>query len=147
MPRHACGVAAARLTVRACVQHLHEGLRSVRWPSTVVDLQRSWIGRSQGAAIAFPRADGVGTLTVFTTRPETLLGVSFLAVGADSDLLNSVPGADGIDTVVCTGHHLARFGKGMPCSSCQFTWGMILLSCLPRPHLPLPCARGCASAD
>jgi len=52
------------------------GLDELDWPERAKRLQRQWIGRSEGREIDF------GDLTVFTTRPETLLAVSFLAVPA-----------------------------------------------------------------
>jgi leucyl-tRNA synthetase len=61
------------------------------WPSKVIAMQRNWIGRSTGADVDFrldgPPASSVGdTITVFTTRPDTLHGVTFMVVAPDSDL-------------------------------------------------------------
>ena len=73
-------------------QRLDRGLDNVKWPATVVDLQRRWIGRSKGATVTFLLSTGGSALEVFTTRPDTLFGVSYLAVGADSPVLHSLPG-------------------------------------------------------
>ncbi|MDM4761802.1 leucine--tRNA ligase [Galbitalea sp. SE-J8] len=61
------------------------------WPSKVISMQRNWIGRSTGADVDFrlegAPAESVGdTITVFTTRPDTLYGVTFMVVAPDSDL-------------------------------------------------------------
>ena len=50
------------------------------WPDSVRTMQRNWIGRSEGVEIDFPIAGGPEKLTVFTTRPDTLFGVSYMAV-------------------------------------------------------------------
>ena len=53
------------------------------WPEAVKTMQRNWIGRSEGLQIRFPLADGSGDLDVFTTRPDTLLGVTYMAVAPE----------------------------------------------------------------
>ncbi len=53
------------------------------WPESVRTMQRNWIGRSAGVEIDFPLNDGGGALTVFTTRPDTLFGVSYMAVAIE----------------------------------------------------------------
>ena len=56
------------------------------WPEAVRTMQRNWIGRSQGLDICFPVAGQAEPLSVFTTRPDTLMGVSCLAVAAGHPL-------------------------------------------------------------
>src|SRR6195952_3176488 len=56
------------------------------WPSKVIAMQRNWIGRSQGADVDFEIEGRTGKVTVFTTRPDTLYGVTFMVVAPDSDL-------------------------------------------------------------
>ncbi|MBC6413836.1 MAG: leucine--tRNA ligase [Chromatiales bacterium] len=53
------------------------------WPEQVKQMQRNWIGRSRGINIQFDLADYRGSLDVFTTRPDTLMGVSYLAIAAE----------------------------------------------------------------
>jgi len=60
-----------------------------RWPERVKLMQANWIGRSEGARLRFPLAepvDGITEAEVFTTRPDTLFGMSFLAVAAEHPL-------------------------------------------------------------
>ncbi|MEM0515417.1 leucine--tRNA ligase [Pseudoalteromonas sp. YIC-827] len=52
------------------------------WPEQVRTMQRNWIGRSEGVDITFKRADGQGEFSVYTTRPDTFMGVSYVAVAA-----------------------------------------------------------------
>ena len=61
------------------------------WPAKVVSMQRNWIGRSTGADVDFVIEDGVGAgfdgkVTVFTTRPDTLYGATFMVVAPESEL-------------------------------------------------------------
>jgi len=57
-----------------------------KWPEKVLQMQRNWIGRSTGAQVDFA-VDGLEqTITVYTTRPDTLYGATFMVVAADSDL-------------------------------------------------------------
>ncbi len=59
-----------------------------QWPSDVITMQRNWIGRSQGMEVHFPykNSDDISTLDVFTTRPDTLMGVTYVAVAAEHRL-------------------------------------------------------------
>ncbi|MCZ6499480.1 MAG: leucine--tRNA ligase [Gammaproteobacteria bacterium] len=56
------------------------------WPDAVRTMQRNWIGRSEGLDISFPVEGVAEPLTVFTTRPDTLMGVSYMAVAAEHPL-------------------------------------------------------------
>ena len=81
------------------VQQLLSGLETLEWPAGVKFMQTEWIGKSEGAFFDFqlrttrdhhhhPSASSpLPSLRVSTTRPETLFGVNFLAVGPEHDLL------------------------------------------------------------
>ncbi len=56
------------------------------WPEQVKAMQRNWIGKSQGMEIVFPYAQANGALKVFTTRPDTLYGVTYVAVSSEHEL-------------------------------------------------------------
>ncbi len=56
------------------------------WPEQVRTMQKNWIGRSEGAEISFDVADSDEQIKVFTTRPDTLMGVSYVAVAAEHPL-------------------------------------------------------------
>jgi len=64
----------------------HEELRG-RWPDNVLEMQRNWIGRSEGAEVDFPLEDGDGTITVFTTRPDTVCGATFMSMAPEHPLV------------------------------------------------------------
>jgi leucyl-tRNA synthetase len=72
------------LKITAYAQELLDELDELPgWPESVKTMQRNWIGRSEGLEIAFPLEEGDGAVTVFTTRPDTLHGVTFLSVAAE----------------------------------------------------------------
>ncbi|MGE5664259.1 MAG: leucine--tRNA ligase, partial [Deltaproteobacteria bacterium] len=64
----------------------HEELRG-GWPENVLEMQRNWIGRSEGAEIDFPFAEGEGGITVFTTRPDTIYGATFMSMAPEHPLV------------------------------------------------------------
>src|SRR5262245_15720604 len=57
------------------------------WPERVVTMQRNWIGKSTGAEIRFPLEDRAGEIAVFTTRPDTVFGVTFMSLAAEHPLV------------------------------------------------------------
>ena len=56
------------------------------WPDQVKVMQRNWIGKSRGMEVEFAGCDGFDGLTVFTTRPDTLMGVTYVAISAEHPL-------------------------------------------------------------
>lgn len=61
-----------------------------KWPAKVITMQRNWIGRSEGANVEFVVQGKKEPVTVFTTRPDTLYGATFMVVAADSDLASEL---------------------------------------------------------
>ncbi len=61
-----------------------------KWPAKVITMQRNWIGRSEGANVEFVVQGKKEPVTVFTTRPDTLHGATFMVVAADSDLASEL---------------------------------------------------------
>jgi leucyl-tRNA synthetase len=79
------------LKITDYAQELLDGLDHLPgWPDAVKTMQRNWIGRSEGLEIRFDVVDAAGTaigpLTVFTTRPDTLMGVTFVSIAAEHAL-------------------------------------------------------------
>ncbi len=60
------------------------------WPEKVLVMQRNWIGRSEGAEIDFPLEKGPGVLSVFTTRPDTLFGATFMSLAPEHPLVREL---------------------------------------------------------
>ncbi|MEI6986169.1 MAG: leucine--tRNA ligase, partial [Rhodospirillaceae bacterium] len=75
------------LRITAFAEELLKGLETLeRWPDKVRLMQENWIGRSSGARLSFKRTDGGETIEVYTTRPDTLFGASFLAISPNHPL-------------------------------------------------------------
>jgi leucyl-tRNA synthetase len=66
------------LKIRAYAEELLDGLDTVDWPDKVKTMQRNWIGRSEGTIIKFPIVGEERTIDIFTTRPDTVYGVTFM---------------------------------------------------------------------
>ena len=60
------------------------------WPEKVLVMQRNWIGKSEGAEIDFPLEKGSGVLSVFTTRPDTLFGATFMSLAPEHPLVREL---------------------------------------------------------
>lgn len=73
------------LRVSAYAQRLLDGLENLDWSDSLKDIQRNWIGRSQGADVKFDVKDSDLKLEIFTTRPDTIFGVSFMILAPESD--------------------------------------------------------------
>ncbi|MDE2318420.1 MAG: leucine--tRNA ligase [Rhodospirillales bacterium] len=79
------------LKITDFAQELLDGLNSLdRWPERVKLMQENWIGHSQGAEVSFKLANSEEHVTVYTTRPDTLFGMSFLAIAAEHPLAKQV---------------------------------------------------------
>jgi leucyl-tRNA synthetase len=72
------------------------------WPDRVLTMQRNWIGRSEGAAITFEIAETGEPVTVFTTRPDTLWGVTFFAFAPEHPMVAGLARAGGTSAEVST---------------------------------------------
>lgn len=73
------------LRVSAYAQRLLDGLEQIDWSDSLKDIQRNWIGRSQGADVFFDVKDSDLKLQIFTTRPDTIFGVSFMVLAPESE--------------------------------------------------------------
>lgn len=65
-----------------------------QWPAKVKSMQKHWIGESHGAEITFPSTDGSLSITVFTTRADTLLSVQYLALAIDNSIVKELAKSD-----------------------------------------------------
>jgi leucyl-tRNA synthetase len=67
-------------------EELLSSLDEVDWPENVKTMQKNWIGKSHGAEIKYQIADSSKSLTAFSTRPDTIYGVSFIAISPNHDI-------------------------------------------------------------
>ncbi len=75
------------LRVSAYAQRLLEGLNHIEWSDSLKEIQRNWIGRSEGAEILFPVLNQDKQIEVFTTRPDTIFGSTFMVLAPESELV------------------------------------------------------------
>ncbi len=75
------------LRITEYADSLLDGLDSLDWPEGIKEMQRHWIGRSEGAEIRFPIKGHDETITVFTTRPDTLFGCTYAVLAPEHELV------------------------------------------------------------
>ena len=82
------------LRVSAYAQRLLDGLQTIEWSDSIKETQKNWIGRSEGAEIVFKIADSDESFTIFTTRADTMFGVTFMVLAPESELVQKVTTPD-----------------------------------------------------
>lgn len=78
------------LRVSAYAQRLLDGLDTIDWTDSLKETQRNWIGRSEGAEIQFKVKDSDLEFTIFTTRADTMFGVTFMVLAPESELVEQL---------------------------------------------------------
>ena len=78
------------LRVSAYAQRLLDGLETIQWSESLKETQRNWIGRSEGTEVKFRIAGSDETFTIFTTRADTMFGVTFMVLAPESELVQQV---------------------------------------------------------
>lgn len=82
------------LKITAYADRLLEDLEELDWPESLKDMQRNWIGRSEGAHVHFTIDGHDGGFTVFTTRPDTLFGATYAVLAPEHPLVASITTAE-----------------------------------------------------
>ena len=75
------------LRISAYSQRLLDGLDTIQWSESIKETQRNWIGRSEGTEVEFRVADSNESFTIFTTRADTMFGVTFMVLAPESELV------------------------------------------------------------
>ena len=75
------------MRITAYAERLLQGLNTIDWSESIKESQRNWIGKSVGAEVVFPLAQGEHKIEVFTTRPDTLFGVTYLTLAPEHALV------------------------------------------------------------
>ena len=82
------------LRTSAYAQRLLDGLEEIDWTDSLKEAQRNWIGRSEGTEMEFKVADSDTTFTIFTTRADTIFGVTFMVLAPESELVQQLTTAN-----------------------------------------------------
>lgn len=78
------------LRVSAYAERLLTGLDAIDWSDSLKEIQRNWIGRSEGAEMIFPVKDSDVQMKIFTTRADTVFGVTFMVLAPESELVKAL---------------------------------------------------------
>ena len=78
------------MRITAYAERLLKGLDSIEWSDSIKDIQRNWIGKSQGASVFFDINGFDEKIEIFTTRPDTIFGVSFLVLAPEHELVANI---------------------------------------------------------
>ena len=82
------------MRISAYAERLLQGLNNIDWTESLKESQRNWIGKSQGASVSFPIDGHDGIIEVFTTRPDTIFGVSFMTLAPEHNLVKQITTQD-----------------------------------------------------
>ncbi len=75
------------------------GLDTVDWPEKIKAMQRHWIGKSEGAEVEFKVDGGSDSINVFTTRPDTLFGATYIVLAPEHELVDKLTSKDKVDEI------------------------------------------------
>ena len=78
------------MRISAYAERLLQGLNTIDWTDALKESQRNWIGKSVGASVVFDLDNYNSTIEVFTTRPDTIYGVSFMTLAPEHELVNQI---------------------------------------------------------
>jgi leucyl-tRNA synthetase len=78
------------LRITAYAQRLLDGLNEIEWSDSLKEIQRNWIGRSEGAEIDFKIKDQNSSIKVFTTRPDTIFGATYMVIAPEHELTKEI---------------------------------------------------------
>ena len=78
------------LRITAYAERLLKGFENIEWNKSIKEIQKNWIGKSEGATVNFLLEDIEGAIEVFTTRPDTIYGVSFIVLAPEHNLVDKI---------------------------------------------------------
>ena len=82
------------LRISAYAERLLQGLEEIDWTDSLKEMQRNWIGKSTGASVNFKVARSEKSIEVFTTRPDTIFGVSFMVIAPEHEYVEQLTTAE-----------------------------------------------------
>ena len=88
------------MRIGAYAERLLEGLETIDWPDSLKEIQRNWIGKSIGASVFFQIENCDEKIEIFTTRPDTIFGVTFMTLAPEHDLVKKLTKSEMNDAVL-----------------------------------------------
>jgi len=82
------------MRISAYAERLLQGLETIDWSESIKESQRNWIGKSVGASVDFKLKDSDKVISVFTTRPDTIFGVTFMTLAPEHELVSQITTAE-----------------------------------------------------
>jgi leucyl-tRNA synthetase len=82
------------MRISAYAERLLQGLETIDWSESIKESQRNWIGKSVGASVDFRLQNAEGSISVFTTRPDTIFGVTFMTLAPEHELVSQITTAE-----------------------------------------------------
>ncbi|MES2240590.1 MAG: class I tRNA ligase family protein [Bacteroidota bacterium] len=82
------------MRISAYAERLLQGLNAIDWSESIKESQRNWIGKSVGASVEFRLKNAEGSISVFTTRPDTIFGVTFMTLAPEHELVAQITTAE-----------------------------------------------------
>jgi leucyl-tRNA synthetase len=82
------------LRITAYAERLEKDLEGLDWPSGIIEMQKNWIGRSEGAEATFQIAGRKGEIRIFTTRPDTMFGATYMVLAPEHPLVDELTTPD-----------------------------------------------------
>jgi leucyl-tRNA synthetase len=96
------------LRITAYAERLLSDLDTIDWSESLKEMQRNWIGRSEGAEVDFKVADADEMIRVFTTRPDTLFGATYMVLAPEHRLVDDIATEEQLEAVENYREHTAR---------------------------------------
>ncbi len=87
------------LRITKYAEKLIQDLNTIDWPDSLKEMQRNWIGRSEGASVIFHTVIGNYPIEVFTTRPDTLFGATYMVLAPEHKLVDQITTPEQSDAV------------------------------------------------
>jgi leucyl-tRNA synthetase len=82
------------LRITSYAERLEHDLQELDWPPGIIEMQRNWVGRSVGAEIDFPTVGAHGSIRVFTTRPDTIFGATYMVLAPEHPMVQNITSMD-----------------------------------------------------